>query len=179
MKRVLAAAFSVGLMFSFGAVQGQEPARGKVTVETTETIHALVVPMKGSYLQHEEVFGRIFMHLGSLGQSPLGAPFGRYFNSPGMVPDAELSWEVGVPVGPEVKAAVGFEVKDIPGTLSAVLVHEGPYESSGSAWGPLMQWVVANGYEAAGPSLQIYLGDPAQTGADGPRTELRLPIHKR
>ncbi len=184
MKRALTLVGSFVLMGSFGAAQGQQPpapeksAAPPVLVKTTDAIHALVLPMKGSYMQHEDVFGRLFMYLGGLGQSPLGAPFGRYFNSPTSVAEAELTWEVGVPVGPEVKAAAPFEVKEIPGALSAILVNEGPYESSTAAWGTLLQWVAANGYRPAGAPMQVYQGDPSQSGANGPRTELRIPVEK-
>ena len=178
MKRASALIGSCVLVASVGVAQGQQPAPAPVVVKTTDAIHALVLPMKGSYMQHEEAFGRIAMHLGALGQSPAGPPFGRYFNSPASVSEAELAWEIGFPVGAEVKAPAPFEIKDIPGTLSAVLINDGPYESSAGAWGTLMQWIVANGYRPAGASMQIYLGDPSQSGASGPRTELRMPVEK-
>jgi effector-binding domain-containing protein len=132
--------------------------------------------MKGSYLQHGEVFGRLMAQVKATGQTPTGPLFGRYFDNPEETPEAELTWEVGVPVAADTKATAPFELRDIPGGTTAVLVHEGPWESSGPAWGKLIQWVLSNGYQPIGSPMQIYHGDPSGIGANTPRTELRLPV---
>jgi AraC family transcriptional regulator len=129
-------------------------------------------------MQHADVFGRLMTHIGTTGQAPTGPIFGRYFDNPEEVPEANLTWEVGLPVGPDVKATAPFEIKDIPGGTHAVLMNAGPWESSGAAWGTLIQWVLANGYQPTGAPMQIFHGDPNQSGAFGPRTELRLPVAK-
>jgi effector-binding domain-containing protein len=135
--------------------------------------------MAGSHAQHEEAFARLSAELRALGVVPTGAPFGRYFNDPRQVPESELRWELGVPVDSHVKARAPFEVKDLPGGETAILVHEGEYASSTSAWPVLLEWVVSHGYRPVGPAMQIYLGNPQLSGAQGPRTELRLPVAKR
>jgi AraC family transcriptional regulator len=147
-------------------------------VETIRPLHALVLPMTGPHSQHDEAFARLAAHLRSLGAVPVGPPFGRYFNDPKQVPEANLRWEVGLPVGPGVEAPAPFEVKDIPGGETAILVHEGPYESSGTAWPVLLDWLARRGYRPVGPAMQLYLGDPSRAGAEGPRTELRLPVRR-
>lgn len=140
-------------------------------VITTEPIHALVLPMKGSYAQHQTAFERLGAFLAARGATPSGAPFARYFSDPSVGED-NLEWEVGFPVPAGVTAEAPFEIKDVPGSLAAVRVHRGPYEELATAWPDLVQWVFANGYQPAGAPLQIF-EDPVT-----PILEMRLPVDK-
>lgn len=141
-------------------------------VITTETIHAVVLPMKGSYMQHQTAFERLGGFLAQKGVMPASAPFGRYLND-ASAGDENLAWEVGFPVAAGVSAEAPFEVKDIPGELNAVRIHRGPYEELAAAWPDLVAWAGANGYQAAGPPLQFFRGDPF-----APEVEMRLPVKK-
>jgi effector-binding domain-containing protein len=147
-------------------------AAPETKVVTTEAIHALVLPMKGSYMQHQAAFERLGGFLAQKGVMPSSAPFGRYLND-ASVGDDNLLWEVGFPVAATVAAEAPFEVKDIPGELTAVRVHRGPYEELATAWPDLVAWVGTNGYQAAGPPLQFFRGDPF-----APEVEMRLPVKK-
>jgi AraC family transcriptional regulator len=147
-----------------------------VSVATLEAQHVLVLPMRGSYAQHDAAFARLVAQLRALAAGPVGPPFGRYLNDPQQVAESDLLWEVGFPVGPGVEAPAPFEVRDLPGGQTAVLVHEGPYETSGAAWPVLLSWVSTHGYRPTGAAMQIFLGNARATGPEGPRTELRLPV---
>jgi effector-binding domain-containing protein len=143
-----------------------------IKVITTEPIHALVLPMKGSYMQHPAAFERLGAALASRGVAPLGAAFGRYFSDPS-VGEENLVWEVGLPIPAGVTAEAPFEIKDIPGSLAAVHVHRGPMGELGTAWTELVQWTISNGYQPQVPAVQIFLGDPSAL-----QVEMRLPVHK-
>ncbi len=140
-------------------------------VVTTEPVHAVVLPMKGSYAQHQEAFERLGAYLAGRGISPTGAPFGRYFSDPA-VGEANLVWEVGFDVPAGVKVEPPFEVKEIPASLSVIHVHRGSYDDLASAWPKLVQWVSANGYQVAGPATQVYKDFMA------PEIELRMTVQK-
>jgi AraC family transcriptional regulator len=146
-----------------------------VVVKTVEPIHALVVSMKGSYMQHGDAFTQLMSQLATQGKNPIGPPFGRYFNSMGDVSETDLQWEIGFPVGPEVKATAPLELKDIPGGLVATLVYDGPSDGISVAVPGVGRWVAENGYRATGPMSIVFVGqpDPMQM-----RVELRLPVEK-
>jgi DNA gyrase inhibitor GyrI len=169
---------SLAVVAALGVATARSEA-DDVVVRRLEPLHVLALPMTGSHAQHEQAFARLSAELRTLKAVPKGAPFGRYLNDPRQVPEAELRWEIGVPVGDDVKAQAPFEVKDLPGGETAILVHEGEYASSASAWPRLLEWVVSHGYRPAGQAMQIYLGNPDLSGAAGPRTELRLPVARR
>lgn len=143
-----------------------------IKVIATEPTHALVLPMKGSYMQHPAAFERLGASLASRGVAPLGAAFGRYFSDPS-VGEENLVWEVGLPVPAGVTAEAPFEIKDIPGTLAAVHVHRGPMEELGTAWTELVQWAISNGYQPQVPAVQVFQGDPSAL-----QVEMRLPVQK-
>jgi effector-binding domain-containing protein len=148
-------------------------AASEIKVVTTAPIHALVLPMKGSYAQHPEAFARLAEFLAGRGKAPAGEPFGVYYSDPA-VGEADLVWEVGFPVPAGVTAEAPFVIKDIPGALTAVLVHKGPLEDLARAWPNLIQWTLANGYVPSGFAMQLFQGDPVAS----PQVELRIPVQK-
>lgn len=142
-------------------------------VVTVEAIHAVVLPMKGSYLQHPQAFERLGRYLAERGVAPTGPIFARYFSDPS-VGEENLVWEVGLPVVAGVTAEAPFEIRDVPAGLTAVRVHRGSMEELGSAWGSFIEWVMTNGYQPAGPATQVFKGDLAVA----PQVELRMPVAK-
>jgi effector-binding domain-containing protein len=168
----IGAAFVLLTATMAGAAPQSSPAPAPETkVVTVEPIHALVLPMKGSYAQHQAAFERLGTFLANRGAAPAGPPFARYFSDPSVGED-NLEWEVGFPVPAGVTAEAPFEIKDLPSALTAVRVHHGPYEELATAWPDFMQWITAHGYEPAGPPLQVF-EDPA-----APTVEMRLPVEK-
>jgi effector-binding domain-containing protein len=145
-----------------------------VKVVDMPAVRAVVLPMKGSYMQHPDAFQRLGVFVSSRGLKADGPIFGRYFSDPS-VGEANLVWEVGIPVSGEVKAETPFEVKEIPASLTAVHVYEGSMEEIGNAWGAFVQWVMTNGYTPAGPATQLFKGDMT---AGEPQVEMRLPVRK-
>jgi effector-binding domain-containing protein len=146
-----------------------------VVVKTVEPIHALVVPMKGSYAQHMDAFMQLIEQLSGKGKSPIGPPFARYFNHMGEVPEAELSWEVGFPVDPDVKATAPLEIKDVLGGLTATMAYSGPTEGLAAAGPPFAAWIAANGYRPSGPAMMVFVGEPDPTNM---QVEMRQQVEK-
>jgi DNA gyrase inhibitor GyrI len=142
-------------------------------VATTDALHVLVLPVKGSYMQHQQVLERLGGYLAQKAITPLGPPLGRYYSDPS-TPEADLSWEVGFPVSATVKAEAPFELKDIPAGLYAIHVHKGPYEELGTVWPAFVQWIMSSGYRPTGAPINIFQGDPGSS----PQVELRMPVEK-
>jgi DNA gyrase inhibitor GyrI len=108
-----------------------------VQVTTVAAVHAVVLPMKGSYMQHPDAFARLGGYLSGRGVTPSGPAFGRYFSDPA-VGEANLVWEIGFPVPAGVTVEAPFEIRDLPAASCAVHVHRGPMEELGPAWGSLI-----------------------------------------
>jgi effector-binding domain-containing protein len=142
----------------------------EVQIKTTEPAHVAVLPMKGSYMQHPDAFGRLGGYLSGKGIAPAGPAFGRYFSDPS-VGEANLVWEVGFPVPAGVTVEPPYEIKDLPAALCATHVHRGPIEELGTAWASLAQWVISQGYQPLVPAMQRFNGDMSEV-------EMLMPVKK-
>ena len=137
-------------------------------IKTTEPVHVVVLPLKGSYMQHPEAFGRLGGYLSGKGITPAGPAFGRYFSDPS-VGEANLVWEVGFPVPAGVTVEAPYEIKDLPAALCATHVHRGPIEELGTAWGSLAEWVISQGYQPLVPAMQRFKEDMSEV-------EMLMPV---
>ncbi len=135
-------------------------------------VHAVVLPMKGSYTQHQEAFLKVDAFLSSHNFSRALPLFARYHNDPSTVAQADLVWEVGSPVPAGATAEPPFVIKDIPAGLAVVHVHRGSYEGLGEAWSALTKWAVAHHHQPSGPTVQVF------NSLMPPEIELRLPERK-
>lgn len=145
----------------------------EIMSKQVDSLYVVVLPMKGSYDQHQAAIGRLLSYLpDTLKVAPIGPPFGRYFNNPMEATEADLSWEVGMPVEPGTTPALPFEARTLPAGEVAYTTFTGPYENVSNAWPGVYMWAMSRGYAPAGPPMEIWMG------GDGPQTELRLPISK-
>ncbi len=151
-----------------GVPASPEPPQGAFEVKEAPAQTAVVLPMTGSYLQHTEAVVRLVEYLKSAGIKIAGPPFGRYYNSPGNVPEDELRWEVGLPVPSDAAAVPApFKREDSPAASVAFAVVPG--RDTAGTWSQLGDWVAAKGYVTGGPAMEVWL--------DGSKTEIRLPVH--
>lgn len=173
---LLVSAFAAGAAAQTPPEAAEPPAQPGFAVEVIDTpaVHALILPMKGSYMQHPDALQRLSGLLSSRGLKPEGPMFGRYYSDPSVGED-NLVWEVGVPVAAGMTAEAPFEVKVIPATVAAVHVYKGPMEELGTAWGTLVQWAMTNGYQPMMPAMQLFTGDMMAGAA---QVEMRLPVLK-
>lgn len=141
-----------------------------VQVKTSEPMHAVVLPMKGSYMQHPDAFGKLAGYLSGKGITPGAPAFGRYFSDPS-VGEANFVWEVGFPIAAGVSVEAPFEIKELPAVLCATHVHRGPIEELGAAWGSLAEWAIRNGYQPGVPAVQRFSGDMSEV-------EMLMPVKK-
>jgi effector-binding domain-containing protein len=149
----------------------QAPQAADFQVLKVPAIHAVVLPMKGSYAQHQTAFERVDAFLTNHHLSRALPLFARYYNNPS-AGDANLVWEVGSPVPAGVAAEPPFEIKDIPAELAVVHVYRGSYADLGAAWSALNQWALAHHHKATGPTMQVF------NSLMPPELELRLPVRK-
>ena len=89
--------------------------------------------------------------------------------------DADL--ELAVPImGKITLNDPKFEVKNMPKRRVVSLVHKGSYETIGSAYGKLYDYVIKNGLEMSGPMIDVYLNDPNSVASDEILTEIQAPF---
>ncbi len=89
--------------------------------------------------------------------------------------DADM--EVAVPITGRVTITdPGIEVRNLPPMRVVSIIHKGPYETIGQAYGRLNDHMAKNKLEYAGPMRDLYLSDPQKVPPDEIMTEIQAPI---
>jgi effector-binding domain-containing protein len=138
-------------------------------INPTSTVVAVVVPMTGSYLQTSAALQQVEAYLKRRGVTPAGPPLGRFWS--------EQHWETGYPVPPGTQAEAPFQVVSLPPGLAASVVVNGPWaKDSDGRWGAFLKSVIEQGYQPAGPAMEIWSGEDARESTQS--TEMRMPVTK-
>jgi AraC family transcriptional regulator len=167
-----------------GPGAAQEAAPGfSPALRQLEPSTVAYLTLRGPYAQVGQAFGRLYGWIGQHGLSPAGPPAAAYLTDPAVVPQAQAAFEAWVPVGGEASPRApdesGVGVKLVFATLAATAVHTGPYDTVGRTYEPLLRWLGEQGYEPAGPAMEVYLSDPERTAPEDCLTEVRVPVRRR
>ena len=85
--------------------------------------------------------------------------------------------EVAVPITGRVTVTdPEMEVRNLQPMKVVSLINKGPYETVGQAYSKLHEYMIAHGYEYAGPVMELYLSDPEKTSPNEILTEIQAPI---
>ena len=106
-----------------------------------------------------EALPRVFAYAQQNGITIAGPPFARY---PEMGPGL-MTLDIGVPVAAPADVS-GAEVRadTLPGGLTAVTIHAGPYEKLPEAVTALGQWIAQQGLTHSGGPWESYITDPGE-----------------
>jgi len=118
-----------------------------------------------------DAFGAVMQHLGQIGEHPAGMPYAAYRN----MDMQDLDLEIGFPVSRPLPGAGRVQPGEIPGGRWATVMHIGPYDQIGAAWGRLTAAIALNGMTIAGPAYEFYYDGP-ETPPEKIRTLLGHPV---
>ncbi len=137
--------------------------------------------MTGSYDQHEAAFMKLYEEAMTQGIAG-GMPFGIYWNSPVNTPVEKLVWDVGFAMPPGGAPKPPLALKKWDFTTMASLKYRGIIggQDMDDAIGRLFRWIGENGYQEAGPMMEVFLNAPSpdESGALYGAIELVVPVRK-
>ncbi|MBI2917286.1 MAG: GyrI-like domain-containing protein [Chloroflexi bacterium] len=155
---------------------------GEVTIKRTESYSYIFIRKKGSYQQMGKAVRALFASAARRALTPQPPLHGVYYNSPQEVPDAELDWELRLPIfgtfPHQHENRRGIGVSRVDAEQVAATIHKGPYDQVGKTYQVLGLWIAKNGYHVCGPAEEVYLNDPRQVAPEELLTEVRLPVTK-
>ena len=124
------------------------------------------------------LFNALFAYLGEQHISTSGPPFVRYHDGEYREDNPDVEAGIALEGVGETDGRIRFS--RLPAMTVATTIHTGHYETLSLAYGALLEWIEANGYEMCVPNRELYLRGP------GPKrtpqdyiTEVQMPIVAR
>lgn len=157
----------------------------KVQIKEVEPFVYCSLQHKGPFSDMEDVINDLITTMKSMNIYPQGPMIGIYHTIPGLndTENMELEWEVGFPIAEQSftqAPEISLKRRTWEYTLVASAIYTGPYEETGEAITDIFQWMETNGYDKAGPILEIYLdntGTP-DSSSSTKKTEIWIPCKK-
>jgi AraC family transcriptional regulator len=146
--------------------------------ENGENFTYAAIECLGPYAQMSAKIGELMAEVQKQNVDMLGGPVTIYYNSPAQVKPEELKWEIGVPVDASTQVAAPLKKGEYKYATVAEITYKGPYDSVGSAYPALMQFIAKNGYTVCGPASETYMDDPASVKPEDCRTLIVVPVKK-
>ncbi len=119
-----------------------------------------------------EGYGKIMIHLTSIGVSPIGMPYTAYFN----MDMNDLDIELGIPVAAAFEATSEIKSSQMASGKYAVTIYTGPYGELGPAYEALNTWMGENGHVPVGVAYEVYLNDPGELPPEKLMTKIMFPL---
>jgi effector-binding domain-containing protein len=177
---LLLAAFS--MVASVYAEDKGQPAT-KILIKKTEPRTVAVMKHKGPFTDISTVMPKLIGEVDRGGYAVAGPVMCMFFNSPENTAQADLLWEVMIPVaypGPLGQAQLDrmtFQYSDV--ATVAYTYHIGPYEKINDTYKLLFDWARRNQYKTEGNPVDIYWSDQAKTPKEKLVTEVWLPVEEK
>ena len=185
MKRIVYIFFPLMVVFTFiSAKNGKNISfnLNQSAIELKEVTPFIYCSIrhKGPYSDIETIIRQLMMASRNQNIFPAGPLIGVYYNTPDQVKPANLEWEIGFPITPQVLPQPPLEKKQWNFTLVVSTVHVGPYEKTGETIAKMQEWMKANNLAPSGPLLERYLTMPTpETKPENLKTEIWIPCQKQ
>jgi effector-binding domain-containing protein len=89
--------------------------------------------------------------------------------------DDPVEVEICAPIARAIDPPAGWRVQELPAGTFATLVHVGPYDSLGTAYETLTEWIGAHELVVAGPPREVYFSEPG-TPPEQVKTIIEFPV---
>lgn len=138
------------------------------------------IPYMGSYDKIPELMAEVGQWVADKGFKMTGLVYGTYFNTPELVSEDKLQYEIGFGFEGKITAMQEGKIgiKEIPEHTVLAAMHKGPYTEVGPVIHAVIDYAEKNNYDIVGPISEAYLNDPLQTPEEDLLTEVRIPVIK-
>lgn len=133
----------------------------------------------GPYAQMQAKIGEFMAAYFSQNLGPITGLIALYLNAPDQVPEAELKWRIGAPIGKETEPAAPLQKDVFDHPQVAYALYIGPYDKISETYGKISAYIDQNGWRMSGPPMEMYLDNPEETAPEELRTEIFLPVVKK
>jgi AraC family transcriptional regulator len=148
-----------------------------------------IKPQKLAYIEHtgnysEIPYGEYYEKLYSWAKEkkvrPGFKPLGIFHDNPDETPAEQCKSEICIPIVGEVEGDENVKIKELPKMEVAQIKHKGSSKEYQNTYRTLNEWITQNGYEWAGPSMELYSKQPKTKGEETIiQATIQAPIKKK
>jgi len=154
----------------------------KVKIKNRKPTTIAYIEHMGKYdeVPYGEYMEKLYMWAKQKKLKPGFKPLSIFHDDPENVPSAQLRSEIGLPIMVKGEPEDNIKVKEIAQMQVAAIKHKGPSEDYPKSYSALSDWISTNGYEVAGPFMEIYTKKPKKVGDKQILfSEIQAPIKKK
>ena len=132
-----------------------------------------IKPQKVAYLEHtgdysaipyDKYFEQLYAWAKEKNVRPGFKPLGIFHDNPGKTPPEQCKSEIALPIVGDAESDEEIKVKELPSMEVAVIKHKGSSEEYKNTYKILGDWITENGYDWAGPCMEVYTKKPKVKG---------------
>ena len=159
----------------------QKPTKPQFVAEvaTLDSMYIASLAKMGPYAQVGASVMELFTWLGKNKVTPVGGPFGIYYDNPATVKPESTKYDICVPVPAKTKGDKMVKVKKFGPVLVARTLYVGPYGDVGPVYPKLAEWINSNNYEIVGPAHEFYINDPSKVSAESLKSVVAFPVKSK
>lgn len=167
----------------YGATDVEAKQATKIHLKHTEPKNVAAMRHQGPYTQVPVVTANLMKAVSEGGYHQAGPIMAMFLNDPAQTPEADLVWEVWIPVaypGPIATAENDKMVfRHVDPMFVAYTYHIGPFDEVDSTYEELLAWAARNEYPIMGAPLELYWSNPETVPEDQWVTEIWFPVKEK
>jgi effector-binding domain-containing protein len=155
---------------------------GRVRIEKRKPLTIAYVEHMGRYDQipFGSYIDQLYGWAKRKGVRPGFYPMGIFLDPPLKTPPEKCRSEIAVAIGGEPQGDEEVKVRRIPPMTVATISHRGTTDEYKDTYDLLERWMSENGYEWAGPCMELYTKKPTvDDGKDIIYAKILAPVRKR
>ena len=171
--------FVLGLVLMMLAIFCQASSDNPIQVKEKPAFSYACMSFSGPFTTMPEKIMGFMGEFFKQGLQPAGALISVYHNSPEVVKESELKWDIGFPVpdNTQVKPPLKLTVYEKKTVLE--YLHKGSYDLLPTVYQKLANFIKAEQYEIVLPTYEFYLNSPQQVKPEKLQTRIEIPIKRK
>ncbi|UCE73112.1 MAG: GyrI-like domain-containing protein [Methanomassiliicoccales archaeon] len=137
-----------------------------IKIKTIKAQKLAYLEHTGDYgsIPYDKYFDQLYAWVKEKKIRPGFKPLGIFHDDPDQTPPEKCRSEICIPIVGDAEPEGDIKIKDLPSMDVAVIKHKGTSKEYQNTYKTLGDWITQNGYEWAGPSMEIYTKKPKAKG---------------
>lgn len=153
-----------------------------IKLKTAKSIKLAYLEHTGDYgsIPYDDYFNKLYKWAKEKKVRPGFKPMGIFHDSPEQTPSEECRSEIGIPIVGDAEPEGDIKIKELPPMEVAVIKHKGSTKEYQDTYRKLNEWITKNGYEWAGPAIEVYTKKPKTVGDETIiYANVQVPVKKK